>query len=120
MSLLRHIGYDVWRLGAPLRYYSDLFSAILEVPSGFETDFASIPRAFHWLLPKNGDYDAAAVLHDWLYETGIYHKDTADKIFLEAMTCLGVEPWKRQAMYRAVVMFGFKAWNDHRNSERVQ
>ena len=119
ITMKRVVGVDVWRVGEPVSFYSELLGAWIDVPAGFETDFASIPRFLHRLLPKNGEYDAPAIVHDWLYANGLYHKDTADKIFLEALTSIGVAPWKRQAMYRAVVMFGFKAWNDHRDTERT-
>jgi hypothetical protein len=114
--LERGIGKDVWRLDAPLLYQSELVG-LISVPEGFETDFASIPRFFHRLLPKNGDYDAAAVVHDWLYATGDFSKDTADRVFLEAMKCLGVSAWKRTSMYQAVNLFGFAAWNGHRRRQ---
>ncbi len=114
----RGIGKDTWVMSAPLRYYSETFSRELVVPNGFPTDFASIPTFFHRLLPKNGIYDAAAVLHDWLYATGEYYKDTADNIFLEAMVALNVESWRRNAMYQAVDKFGGTAWRNHRKTTR--
>ena len=120
ITMKRVVGVDVWRVGEPVSFYSELLAAWIDVPVGFETDFASIPRFLHRLLPKNGEYDAPAIVHDWLYSHGIYHKDTADKIFLEALTSINVAPWKRRAMYRAVAMFGGKAWNDHRNTERTE
>lgn len=36
------------------------------VPKGFKTDLASIPRIFWAILPKNGKYQKAAILHDYL------------------------------------------------------
>lgn len=35
-----------------------------EVPDGYRTDLASVPRALHWLLPPDGPYEAAAIWHD--------------------------------------------------------
>lgn len=112
--LERGVGVDTWTLAAPLAYCSALLQRRLEVPAGFSTDFASIPRVFHRLLPKNGLYDPAAVVHDWLYATGELHKDTADKVFLEAMRALSVSAWRCLAMYQAVVRFGGPAWRAHR------
>ena len=34
----------------------------------------------------------AAVLHDWLYETGERSREAADRIFLEAMAVLEAPP----------------------------
>jgi hypothetical protein len=120
IDLRRGIGKDTWYLAAPLRYHSELAARWIEVPGDFLTDFASIPRFFHRLLPKNGTYDAAAVVHDYLYATGELHKDTADKIFREALECLGVAAWRRAAMYQAVKKFGGAAWKAHRRNDRKE
>lgn len=78
----------------------------IEVPAGFETDFASVPRYFQWLLPSVGRYGKAAVLHDYLYYTGIGTKAKADYIFYEAMGVLKVPKYIRNIMYYAVRKFG--------------
>jgi hypothetical protein len=79
------------------------------------TDFASIPRGLWNILPPTGEYGKAAVLHDWLYCTGgldnwaranRFTRAQCDRIFLEAMTILGVCPWKRRLMWLAVRAFG--------------
>lgn len=74
----------------------------LTVPKGIRTDFASIPRAFRWMIARVGKYGKAAVLHDYLCEYEITPRKRADKVFLEAMTELGVSWLKRKAMYVAV------------------
>jgi hypothetical protein len=38
----------------------------IRIPSGFATDLASVPRIFWVLLPPDGTYERAAVLHDAL------------------------------------------------------
>jgi hypothetical protein len=76
------------------------------VPAGFVTDLASIPRVLWSLLPPHGRYAKAAIIHDWLYATGIGGREYADDVFLEAMEVLGVSPWKRKTMYWAVRAFG--------------
>jgi hypothetical protein len=113
LILERAIGRDEWTLAAPLIYLSDRIG-VVHVPEGFVTDFASIPRALHRLLPKNGEYDAPALVHDWLYATAPCDRATADDVFLEAMESLNVPWWKRASMYRAVRLFGWAAWNAHR------
>lgn len=89
----------------------------IKVPKGFITDFASIPRFFWRVLPPTGKYGKAAVLHDWLYSYGNYARIYADSVFLEAMQVLQVPPWQRYAMYKAVRMFGWIAWNKHRKKK---
>jgi hypothetical protein len=80
------------------------------VPSGYVTDFASIPRAVHFIISPFGKHAEAAVIHDWLYTLGT-PKDrkgrrTADKAFVKALRLLEVNFFKRQIMYWAVRLGG--------------
>lgn len=84
------------------------------VPAGFETDFASVPRAFWRIVPPWDSHLLASVVHDRLYDLGEGSQAVADAIFLDAMTDLGVPKWKRVVMYIALRFFGFAAWNEHR------
>lgn len=54
------------------------------VPKGFISDGASIPKIFWSLIAPciDGRSIRAAVIHDWLYHTGILSRADADKIFL--------------------------------------
>jgi len=65
---------------------------------------------FWALLPEDGLYTPAAVIHDWLYKTHLVNRAEADRIFLEIMERDGVPRWKRLAMYWAVRIFGGAAW----------
>ena len=87
---------------------------VIVVPAGFETDFASIPRALWVIEPPLGEAGKAAVLHDFLYETGERDRVAADRIFLEAMAVLEVPWWKRSLMFRAVRMFGRGGYKERR------
>lgn len=56
------------------------------IPTGFVTDFASVPRALWNLLPPTGRYTRAAVIHDFLYRTpGLCTRAQADAVLYEAM-----------------------------------
>lgn len=57
-----------WRLLEPLCYVSPIFGGLIVVPAGFVTDFASVPRLpfSYWLFGGVGQ--AAAVVHDYLYQ----------------------------------------------------
>jgi len=79
---------------------------IIEVPAGFKTDFASVPRLFWRIIPPWGAYSPAAVVHDYLYTTGLVSRAEADRIFHELMKRLGVSVWMRNSMYWAVRMAG--------------
>lgn len=87
---------------------------IILVPAGFITDFASTPPFLRWLIPPQGKYGKACVIHDYCYATACYSKLKSDKIFLEGMEVLGVSQWKREMMYNGVVVFGWWAWYKHR------
>lgn len=104
-----------FKLTAPFEYYrTGNKEKKYIVPSGFITDFASIPKVFQWLISKFGKYDKAAVLHDYLYFTGCETRKESDIIFFEAMIVLLVKWWKRRAIYRGVRVGGWVAWNKHR------
>lgn len=92
-------------------YYTDLLPVtVIDVPAGYRTDFASIPRIFWRVLPPFGRYGKAAVIHDWLcdVEPKICDHLTAADVFDEAMAVLGVGRVKRAVMVRAVKWFGPK------------
>ena len=89
---------------------------IIQVPFGFESDGASVPKTLWNLYPPFGKYLEAAVIHDWFCVLG--HAGTspissqrAAKLFLEIMKVIGVGKWKRTKMYWAVRLAGptFKA-----------
>lgn len=77
------------------------------VPAGTVTDGASIPRLFWSLLPPLGRYGYAALLHDYLYQTGAVSRKETDLVFLAHMKQLGVPFPVRWAMFLAVRGFGW-------------
>ena len=91
---------------------------VIEVPQGFETDFASVPRFFWRIVPPWGRYSPAAVIHDYLYHTGKVSRAEADRAFLTLMQRLGIPTWKRTVMYQAVRWFGGPAYTCKNNKER--
>jgi hypothetical protein len=91
-----------YKLLAPLRYYSTLLDREIEVPTGFVTDFASVPAVARVFISGHGKDRWAATVHDYLYSILAYDRKTADRVFLEAMEVSGVNFIKRRAMYRAV------------------
>ena len=99
-----------WFLLNPITYRC-ADGKVVEVPTAFETDFASVPKAFQNVFAPWGTYGPASIVHDWLYWVQIIPRERADAIFLEAMTVLNVEPWKRRCLYLAVRAFGESAWD---------
>jgi hypothetical protein len=82
----------------------------IDVPIGFRTDFASVPRLFWMVLPPWGKYGNAAVIHDYLYWVQTRPRPAADAILLEAMGVLEVSAWQKYPMYWAVRCFGWWIW----------
>lgn len=113
---------NTWKLIEGFEYHVDIFPSdeIISVPSGFITDFASVPRIFWSIIPPFGVHGKAAVVHDYCYTTACYSKEKSDLIFLEAMKVLKVKKWKRNVMYLAVDLFGGWAWRKHRKKELLK
>jgi hypothetical protein len=100
----------------------------LIVPTHFITDFASIPKALHFMpgFDVNGRSRAASVLHDWLYcaqkEVLVYNESgeldhapfsrpQADALFRDALLATNNPPIVAHAMYAAVRCFGWRYWD---------
>ena len=126
-----------WKVHSPFTYHlgEKEYPDFIEVPVGFITDFASIPRILWVLLPPTGPYGKAAVIHDWLYQGGkvvseypitdkdggaIYIRQThymlagrrdADAVLWEAMGVLGVNWLTKFVIYCGVRLGGRFAWH---------
>ena len=108
---------NLWQLLADLVFWSAIFGAAILVPKGFITDFASVPRMpiLFWLAGDKAR--AAAIIHDYLYWSGLVDRATADRIFREAMQVSGVPAWRRWGMWAGVRSGGWVAWNRYRGAE---
>jgi hypothetical protein len=114
-----------WTLLAPLIWQGTKGQSFT-VPTGFVTDFATVPRFLHWKVSPYGPYTRAAVLHDWLLDElarwvkaqgrrGPEHYNSenlppansrdVDGIFRRAMEDLGVR-WDRRWVMWAAVRWG--------------
>jgi hypothetical protein len=100
-------GFDYYRSGNP--------EDIISVPAGFETDFATTPRALWGILPPTGTgknrYCQCSVLHDYLGDaacTIAVTRKEADNIFLESMLALKVNKFIAYLFYYNVRLFGKK------------
>ena len=111
---------DRTQLVEPLVYVAESGERI-EIPAGFLTDYASIPKMFRNIYEPSGPARFPAILHDFLYQRrgyGIYYKTRAetDALFLEAMRLVGVDFVQRMTIYNAVRLFGWAysrrpSWN---------
>ena len=135
-----------WKLHSAFTYHLGEPNApdFIEVPVGFITDFASIPRILWVVLPPTGPYGKAAVIHDWLYQGGkviseypvmdkeggaifvrqshymLAGRRDADAVLLEAMGVLGVHWWTKFVIYAGVRIGGKLPWiNGHRQPKQA-
>lgn len=110
------LGQEYWRVIKGFRYYigSKDSNRWVEVPEGYLTDGASVPRAFWGIIPPWGSYGQAAVVHDILceyltiVEDGMPKRITrkeADEILLEAMHVLQVPELTAHTIYNAVKLY---------------
>ncbi|NQT31662.1 MAG: DUF1353 domain-containing protein [Deltaproteobacteria bacterium] len=104
----KEFGYDIGEEGS---------GNTIDVPIGFMTDFASIPRPLWVILPRWGKYGNAAVIHDYCYWEQSRSRLEADRIFREAMEVLQVPRWKVRAMYYSVRLGAGLAWSGNRRKK---
>lgn len=108
-------GDDHWRLLAPLQYQSDIPGVgLVEVPPGFLTDLASVPRApfVYWLLGDRAHQPG--VVHDWLYVSGLVSQADADAVFYEASRVVGVSAPAAWAMWAGLRIGGWVTYQHYR------
>jgi len=99
-------GETPWLVWHPVKVTDQVIE--IEIPRGFETDLASVPRLLWALIPPHGKYTQAAIVHDYLYATGLVSRARADALFLTIMRAYKVPAWKRALMYLAVRAFGWR------------
>ena len=88
------------------------------VPAGFVTDLASIPRVFWSLLPPDDAYTFPAIVHDYLYWTQRYPRETADNVLRFGMDDMKVSSAVALAIYSAVRVGGGSAWSGNAELKR--
>jgi len=118
-------GRSTWEVLEPSLVYEvgeEGSGETIKVPFGTVTDLASIPWPARGMLPPDGPWVKAAVIHDYIYllrgvgcgmQGGVYITYTrhqADRILREAMEVLGVPAWKRAIIYNAVRFGGAGGW----------
>jgi hypothetical protein len=78
-----------------------------DVPTGYQTDGASVPAAL-WALypPFTGNYRQAAVIHDYYCDSKKRTWQDTHKVFYYAMRAANVDEKTAKIMYGAVYLFG--------------
>lgn len=116
-------GDGIWELEAPLAYWSPLVGRI-QVPAGFQTDFASVPRVpiAYWLYGARAHREG--VIHDYLFRKDcvgscrISFMD-ANKVFLEAMEARKKPFYVRWPMYAAVCAFSYPCFHKRKVFDKL-
>lgn len=120
--IVRYVGEQnkkaIWEIQESFVYYigSPNSEEYIEVPVGFITDFASIPKSLWNIFPPSGKYIKASVIHDYLTNNKgkvkikekerYFSKKEVDDIFYEAMGVLGVSYIVKKMVYFSVRLFG--------------
>jgi Protein of unknown function (DUF1353) len=102
-----------WQLLAPVTYRASLpveggvRSVEFTIPAGFVTDWASVPRLLQSFIPRTGQWDEAAALHDLFCEAlnkgrPLVDSRTADRLFEKVMKEAGVKTVRRKLMWTGV------------------
>ena len=102
-----------WLLTRPFRYQILDTNLVIDVPAGFVTDFASIPRPLWTLASPHGFYSRASIIHDFLYWDQRCTREQADRIMLIAMQESAVGFAERQAIHAGVRAGGQSSWDDN-------
>lgn len=116
------LGTDFWIVKKEFVYKTD--DGYVNIPKGYLTDGASVPRIFWNIIPPWGDYGQACVLHDYLCEYPYIYKDNekitltrhqVNKILYNSMRELGVSVIKSNTIYYAVEAYRL-VWKDFAKS----
>lgn len=87
----------------------------VDVPIGFVTNLASVPKSFWKWMPPSEKFAHIAVIHDYLYWNQETSRREADRMFMLAISTHDVAWWKRVAFYLALKLVGDVVWK--RNKE---
>lgn len=103
-ELIDHLANDgqgEWELVLPL-VFEDRDGTLWTVPTGFTTDFSSVPRLPIVYLRYGNRAHAPAAVHDWAIRTKACPREYADQLFLQAMESIEMEDKHVGPMFRAV------------------
>ncbi len=80
---------------------------IINIPQGFEWDLSSSPRIFWPILPPDGDFELAALIHDFIYRNGLFTRAFADKEMFIWSKKLNKKMIDNEVRYLGVRAFGW-------------
>lgn len=102
-----HINGEKWRLTRPLVWEGGWQFVVIR--SGFETDFASIPKPVRWLLDNAGHNSEAAVLHDAAWRESKRKSPRIDPWLADGMFRRALRETGAPALTRGLMWFAVRA-----------
>ena len=104
----------IWVLHEPLSYWSELLKCQITVPTGFQTDLASVPRVPILYVKWGNRAHREAVIHDYLYRIDsipVVTFDQANNVFKEAMIARGKPDDIVFGMFKGVCLGGKSSYH---------
>jgi hypothetical protein len=109
-------GVKCFELMAPFRFTID--RDMIEVPSGFWTDWASVGLAASIISPTDPSICRGALGHDFLYFMGYVNKHVCDDFIAEAMRIDNAPLWKRLIVRFGLWIGGWSVWESYRHNNK--
>lgn len=105
-------GKDDWITTRDWAFWSARLQKVVYIEAWRITDLASIPRVARVLVPKNERERIAALLHDKLYgpDGELCTRWEADLVLKDFCKLLKVNPVRTEAIFAAVVSFGWMSY----------
>lgn len=91
---------------------------VIVIPKGYVWDLSSVPRFLWWLLPADGDFEIAYIIHDYLYENRLYDRAFCDNEMLiwakasSGTTNFSFRNLDNYVRYYGVRAFGWLVWKN--------
>lgn len=92
----------IFMLAYPLLYAAGDGKERIEVPKGFVTDLASIPRELWWWQAPHEGTMGPAIVHDFLYWEQPCSKNEADAVMFVAMKQVGMSGGSIEGVYLGI------------------
>lgn len=112
---LQELPSPLWRLLGRLRFWSVVVNDWVQAEEGFISDGCSIPMmAFTILAPfglTRGLADMAGYIHDSLYTSRKYDRETCDRILREMVLAMGYSEELAEQFYLGVRIGGGTHWD---------
>ena len=86
------------------------------IKEGFEWDLSSVPRFLWGILPPDGNFEIAALIHDYLYRKQLFGRTFADKEMLiwsqklNGKKKISLRRLDNKIRFWGVRLFGRAAW----------